>query len=668
MANGEVAQAARVLQSNGVAAANDATAETLRGILSPNPSQQPPDRAWIERHKSIAAGVSWKPFWKTLRSAAKGGACDLAGWHYEHLQLALGREFTFAAILDVCSLLARGLLSSDFYDASTLGRATPLCKWLKSKFRPLVCGSTWRRLTMSALCSTHKDQFRAYLGFDQYAMGVKAALEKLSATLSVLLKMHPDAAVIQVDAVSAFNHMLCESMLEELDQCCPQLVCMLSQWLARESITVLFIEYGRIVEFATGVGVDQGCPGSPIAFALGMRKALSRICQRIQTWLDELPPNPARDAVLSILSYLDDSSLVIPPEAVEAAIPIVKEELKAVGLNMSADKSLCWAPSKRCPPGPLADRLWANANRHDGMVLCGCPFAGLATIDDTEDDLDLDTALPVGSMSFIDAFLSSYRQKNATLVWSIVDLPSMCSPGRFAVRSSSLLLRYCCAQKATHVTRLLPPERVRTLALYVENVVHEGYCKLNGLCGLESWQRTAITLPISRGGCGLRSLTNTCEAAFVGAWLQCAPHVATVTGQELADDDNHVFPDFRKALLDLQELYGVDVLSTLGMSCRDFVTNGRERAQRDLSRAVTEVMHKQWHSNLEPLVSTQALQATKLRALGIGCSPLPDPRQLPSRTMPSFVVFEHGFALAWSHLLPIALASFNPTIAHVLRS
>ena len=37
------------------------------------------------------------------------------------------------------------------------------------------------------------------------------------------------------------------------------------------------------------------------------------------------------------------------------------------------------------------------------------------------------------------------------------------------------------------------------------------------------------------GGLGIRSLATTCEAAYVGAWLQCAPYVSRATGVDFAD-------------------------------------------------------------------------------------------------------------------------------------
>ena len=140
---------------------------------------------------------------------------------------------------------------------------------------------------MSTLCQAHKLQFRTQLGSEQYAVCVSAALEKFSATLSIFLRQHPRAADIQVDAVSAFNEMLRETMLEEIEKFFPQLLNAFALWLARESVVVLYTIDGRTIEYRTCVGVDQGCHGSPIAFAFGMQRALRKIRERIEALLHE---------------------------------------------------------------------------------------------------------------------------------------------------------------------------------------------------------------------------------------------------------------------------------------------------------------------------------------------------------------------------------------------
>ena len=126
--------------------------------------------------------------------------------------------------------------------------------------------------------------------------------------------------------------------------------------------------------------------------------------------------------------------------------------------------------------------LWNNFARHDGRILCGCFFKGVLTLDDS-DNMDLDSAIPIGTPAFIDNFLGKYKDKITRLIDTIVDIPSVCSPGRLAIQSANLMLRHCCAQKATYLLRLLPPRYTRELAGFVDKAIVDGFCRLNGLAG-----------------------------------------------------------------------------------------------------------------------------------------------------------------------------------------
>ena len=57
-------------------------------------------------------------------------------------------------------------------------------------------------------------------------------------------------------------------------------------------------------------------------------------------------------------------------------------------------------------------------------------------------DMDIDTAVPVGSPEFIETFLAKYRCKVADLVQAIADIPAKCWPGRLAVQSANVMLRH----------------------------------------------------------------------------------------------------------------------------------------------------------------------------------------------------------------------------------
>ena len=60
--------------------------------------------------------------------------------------------------------------------------------------------------------------------------------------------------------------MLREVVLEEIEDCCPQLLSAFALWVARDSVVVMFALVGKVLEFKTGVGVDQVCPVSPVVF------------------------------------------------------------------------------------------------------------------------------------------------------------------------------------------------------------------------------------------------------------------------------------------------------------------------------------------------------------------------------------------------------------------
>ena len=139
---------------------------------------------------------------------------------------------------------------------------------LKGKLRPLVCGSTFRRLVMSALCSERSKRFAEYLGKEQFAVGVEASIEKLAYSMRALHTKYPNATTLQFDAVSAFNNIFREEMLAELADCDEGIVAFFALFMTEPSELLLVLETGHVASFLTSVGIDQGCPGSVIAFAL----------------------------------------------------------------------------------------------------------------------------------------------------------------------------------------------------------------------------------------------------------------------------------------------------------------------------------------------------------------------------------------------------------------
>eukprot|EP00665_Eupelagonemidae_sp_cell47_P005944 gene5945-4601_t len=114
-------------------------------------------------------------------------------------------------------------------------------------------------------------------------------------------------------------------------------------------------------------------------------------------------------AVIRILSYLDDLTLLAPAPLMGTAMLIAREELGAVGLPFNDVKSLVWTETGVCPPG--CEPWWKGV---DGFVLVGAPFGRLEAAvnegdaaDDTPDGaIDHDVCeMAIGTSAFRERFL-----------------------------------------------------------------------------------------------------------------------------------------------------------------------------------------------------------------------------------------------------------------------
>ena len=110
-----------------------------------------------------------------------------------------------------------------------------------------------------------------------------------------LLEAFPELAVLQIDAVSAFNNIRRARVLERVSECAPHLLAYAAVWLTRESKAVLRKVDGTSSVLRITTGVDQGDPMAPFLFALALR--LQEIPERLRKLLVECcwqPPTGAR--------------------------------------------------------------------------------------------------------------------------------------------------------------------------------------------------------------------------------------------------------------------------------------------------------------------------------------------------------------------------------------
>eukprot|EP00662_Eupelagonemidae_sp_cell21_P058088 gene58088-biopygen101607 len=284
--DGQIARARQALCSTGMMPGTDATRKAVEKLLRPV-GREPPDKDWIARGLPHARGLDPKKLAKRIRELGKGGAACMAGWYAEHLQLLLANKADFTVLFTYLDSITQCRMSSGFYDTLALQRTAPARKGLKNKVRPLVVPDTHRKICESTICEDMKTKFLQCLGPEQHAVGMTAAIEKLAKSVQCVNDAVDGIANGLIDSVSAYNHILREPILEEVESDCPEILALLATFMCRRSTYVFYDENGNANVIESADGVDQGAPMSPPAFAFGERRALRRIRARLEALRDE---------------------------------------------------------------------------------------------------------------------------------------------------------------------------------------------------------------------------------------------------------------------------------------------------------------------------------------------------------------------------------------------
>ena len=470
--------------------------------------------------------------------------------------------------------------------------------------RPLVCGSLFRRIAMFSMCSERKERFAKHLGVENYAVGIKCALEKIAVSLRALAKLFPDHVFMEFDAEAAFCSLYREEMLEEMAECAPDMIALEAQWLTRETKAVMFVDHGAPEIIVSSVGADQGCSGSPVAFAMGMRRVLNRLQARMRALAASLPASAGWHELQRILGYLDDLLVIGPREQAPQVARLVEESLSEAGLSINWTKSRAWCPNSSALP----DGMPMPAS-HGGLVMCGAPT--LAAVLEEDDDLDWEHACPVGSDEFVEDWLSSLSTRIDKVLASILALPSAATMGRPSVQVANLLLRQCVVQKVMHVLRLVDPSSTREWARGVDTRIVKAWCTLNNSQELSHSQLGLLHAPLRQGGLGILSLESAADAGYAAACFESAGHVRSIIPEQFELE----IPGLGTTADHLRDAWGVDMWALAGVSRANIASYDGAKFQRCVMAKISEFCVSRWKHWASPLELAIADSA----ASGPGC-------------------------------------------------
>ena len=238
-----------------------------------------------------------------------------------------------------------------------------------------------------------------------------------------------------------------------------------------------------------GEGGEQGDPLMPMLFALGQHQALRSVQHFLRS--DE-----------RLFAYLDDIYVVCAPERVGVIHARIEVDLwEFARIQVHLGKTQVWNRGGHYPPGCTQLQAAAQVVDLNARVWCGdgeLEVQGLRVL-----------GIPIGNPAFVRSELRKKSVLHSVLLDRIPVVQDL--------QSAWLLLLYCANTRANYWLRGVPPEDVAQFASDHDVATQSCLSQLLG-AGLTQDAQDLASLPLSLGGCGLRSASRSKEAAHWASW------------------------------------------------------------------------------------------------------------------------------------------------------
>ena len=267
---------------------------------------------------------------KAIRSFPKGSAPGTNGLRPQHLIDAMchgTRHELLRQITNVVNKLLQGQVPNDIKPWLCGARLAALPK-PQGDLRPVACGDTLRRITGKAAFAEAGDEIRALLEPLQMGVGTPCGAEAMIHTTRQWLgrnSSNPDKVLLLLDLANAFNTVDRWAVRKAFRRFVPRLAPWVDACYGAPSVVLL-----GDTELSSEQGVQQGDPGGPAAFALGIHECLRATLETVQS---ELPGEIDWAAF-----YLDDGAIAGTARAVRRFLTLIQGALGEIGLKVNLDK------------------------------------------------------------------------------------------------------------------------------------------------------------------------------------------------------------------------------------------------------------------------------------------------------------------------------------------
>ena len=273
---------------------------------------------------------------KRRKGVGPGGVCN------EHLRVLTWPSNDEKAARAVESLqtfgqdYVNGKLPAWFYYVFTAVRLVPLNKGPAAGdgVRPIAVGESERRLWWTAVASQFKESVMGIVCPEQVAVGVKAAGQKITTAMRLMLEANPTWVVIKLDIDNFFNEMDRATMMRRVAEH-PELLELVPGLHAELSAASPVFLNAKMAEFDSQSGGQQGHPMVPIIAALYLNAHLKWATGQL---------NESGGAARG---QTDDVYVCGPPGIAMQVAQGLKDRMEGPedGLTLTARKSAVWSPS-----------------------------------------------------------------------------------------------------------------------------------------------------------------------------------------------------------------------------------------------------------------------------------------------------------------------------------
>ena len=357
--------------------------------------------------------------------------------------------------------------------------------------RGIVVGDVFRRLIARTIAQEIGETVQSATAPHQYALKTRTGTECVSHILQTLVESDADATIVSIDGIGAFDLVSRNAMLRGLKEMDTgdRVLPFVRRFYGQLSLHIWEDQVGDVQDIHQGEGGDQGDPLMPLLFSLAMHPSLvstgdllregeklfclfGRRVSHLQTreGVGGFPSHRERtvDPLQDQRAFREDSGT---------------EDLTRAARALNPD-AVVWRGDHRLPVVK------------QGVVVLGSP---------------------VGHDEFIKAKLMSKVTAHQTLLERI--------PLVRDVQSAWLVLLFCPATRANYWLRTVRPDLTLQFAMAHDHDVLVSLSRLLEV-PVETFELNAtMSLPLSKGGLGLRSAVRSREAAHWASWADCLPMV-----------------------------------------------------------------------------------------------------------------------------------------------